>query len=153
MTGTELQASESSVYSPFTNFKNSVAGTSLDTTTGCGPYTYSLDYSGTFLVFNPSTPSISVKSLLNTDSNESPYNTVKLKGCLTNYPTVACFTKILVVTINNCVISTYNFPSSPTSFTYKLYDPVAVSRLHLFVVTVKPQPGVYTGSDSTKAGS
>ncbi len=128
MTGTELQASESSVYIPFTNFKNSVAGTSLDTTTGCGPYTYSLDYSGTFLVFNPSTPSISVKSLLNTDSNGSPY-TVKLKGCLTNYATVACFTKTLVATIYDCVILTYNFPSSPTSFTYNLYDPILVLSL------------------------
>lgn len=95
------------------DFTNSYAGPSLVT---CGGYTYTLTgYTGSFLTFNAATHSISLLSILSTDNIGSPYTTVKLEGCLTNYPSVTCCSKPVSIIISECAISTYLLTSGQIS--------------------------------------
>ena len=118
-------------------FKNSYSVASVDPILFCGPYTYSLTtYTGTYMSFNAATPSIAVKSLLNTDNSASPYS-IGLMGCLTLYPTL-CFTKPLTVTIADCVITTYTMTtgqtalSTATPITYTIGATAVTITLPLF---------------------
>jgi hypothetical protein len=61
-----------------------------------------------------------LQSTSTTDSSASPY-TIGLRACLTNYPTVACFTKPLTVTIADCIISTYTMTTGQTALSAKIY--------------------------------